>query len=456
MDWDQAQKLIQTITQEERDGKGLKDAERIVLDAAWRDIPYELAAENSKYTLNYLQRNTAPSLWKLISTKIFNGQKVDKANIRFLLEELNCPVFFGGNLPNSAHLLGRESDLKILKEQSYLNQCIFLYGEPGIGKTVLAAKMIQDFLDRETKFEYIVWQPVHYQPSLGGLISYLNSHLQFTNLIRKDKDDLLQDEVMDLIGFMKEKRCLIILDEVDSLIGPEADGSIKQEYLVFFRRLIEEQHKGCFVLISRHSLGEAKHLQNSGLPAYHMEVGGLDIDASIELLESEGLSVKKHHRSIAETYSGNPWVLKCVAAKVKRFYSGNLDNIISNKTSLGSNIFEEGFKDVLMSINSLSGLERRILITLAQESSKTSESISLSHLLSQLNTQGITASESDLIIALEALEQVCPIEIIPSHPGSEASFILQPMFRRYITKNFHRVTGEVSQYSRYQPVLTAE
>ena len=70
--------------------------------------------------------------------------------------------------------------------------------------------------------------------------------------------------------------------------------------------------------------------------------------------------------------------------------------------------------------------------------------------MSQLNTQEITVSESDLIAAIESLERVCPIEIIPSRPGSEACFTLQPTFRKYIMKNSHRIV-DTSNHSS-QPV----
>ncbi|KAI9129588.1 AAA family ATPase [Acaryochloris sp. CCMEE 5410] len=463
--WHHALTFVNDLAFSKR-GKRLGEAEIKVLEAAWGKYDYKQAAENSRYTQNYLQRTVAPKLWKFLDEELAEElgveEKLDKNLFRSAIEqvvlgeklapslfdpELGQQSILGSQPPEVHKSIGRDTEVEELHQAIQGNRCVILTGIQGIGKSTLASKLVRKVSSEgNSRFDSIIWQSAYYP-----LEDFIKGLMITLDLPQKDIDPRksLQTLLSSLLIHLRQESSLIVIDNLETLLKRLGDS--QPDFDVFIRRIIEENHRGCFVLISRQPLNGIELLQSSGLPVSHKKIDGLDLELSVKLLESEGISVKKNHYSIIDTFLGNPYVLKCAADKVKRFYSGNLDNIISNKTSLGSNILEESFNESFVDFDSLSKMEKKVLLVLAQEAEKSSDPIAFSLLISQLNTQEIIVSESDLIAAIESLERLCPIEIIPSRPGSEASFTLQPMFRKYVIKNSHRITGEVNHFSHSPP-----
>jgi len=66
----------------------LSEAEIIVLKGAWNDLDYEQIAQNTRFSLNYLQRTVAPKLWDILSQTMGNDTPVGKKRLRCFLEEI--------------------------------------------------------------------------------------------------------------------------------------------------------------------------------------------------------------------------------------------------------------------------------------------------------------------------------------------------------------------------------
>lgn len=462
--WHHALTFVNDLAFSKR-GKRLGEAEIKVLEAAWGKYDYKQAADKSRYTQNYLQRTVAPKLWRFLNEELAEelgvDEKLDKNLFRSAVEqtilgdklapslldlEIGQQAVLGSQPPSVPQCFSRDAEVEVLLQAIQENRCVMLSGLQGIGKTTLASMLVRKVSSEETSiFDSIIWQSAYYplEDFVRGLMITLDLPQTDTDPKRS-----LQALLSSLLIHLRQESSLIVIDNLETLL--KSLGDSQPDFDIFIRRIIEENHKGCFVFINRQPLNGINVLQKMGLPIFHKKIDGLDIASSVKLLESEGISVKKHHQSIIDTFSGNPYVLKCAADKVKRFYSGDLDNIISNKTSLGSSILEESFNERFIDINLLGRLEREALLALAEEASKTSEPIAFSLLMSHLNIEGNSISESDLIAAIESLERVCPIEIIPSRPGNEACFTLQPTFRKYIMKNSHRII-DTSNHSS-QPV----
>lgn len=433
MDWNSTIELIQAATQEHRSGKDLKEAEVIVLDAAWRNIPFEEAAEHSRYSLNYLQRNVAPGLWKLISSSLFDGAKVDKNNFRSLFEKLHRPRYFGGHLPDNSQLIDRDDDERKLKELTRSAQFIFLCGEPGIGKTILASKIVQDCKNGESDFEYIVWQSVHYQPSLQGFLESINSYFKFI----RDQDSL-QENVTRFIELLKGKRWLIVLDEADGLYGLEASSTLKQDYFVFFRRLVEEAHHGCIIATTRYISSEISMTRSlKGFPVEVYNLLPMNSSSITKIFEASGITARQSWPGIAHLCMGNPLIAKLVAQKIQNLSGGSLQSIYQQKTSIVADALQTILRNTL-SEDILSNTDKVVLHEIVAFIEKRGQqNISLQkivHLLEE-NFQDKNISSFDILKSINRLED---LYLVQSHheEGNKYLSISRAVRKFIISKQF--------------------
>ncbi|MDY6803292.1 MAG: DUF1822 family protein [Cyanobacteriota bacterium] len=83
MNFQEARKIVNKAIYE-KEGRGLSDAEVVVLKGSWENMTYEEMAEISPYTANYLKGDMGHKFWKLLSEAL--GESVGKRNFKAALE----------------------------------------------------------------------------------------------------------------------------------------------------------------------------------------------------------------------------------------------------------------------------------------------------------------------------------------------------------------------------------
>ena len=92
----------------------------------------------------------------------------------------------------------------------------FISGMIGIGKSALAARFAQQVQDL---FEYVIWRSLRNAPSIQETIDTF-IHF-FAHEPDKPLPDTLDSKIVQLLFYLRQHRCLLILDDLQSIL---ADG----------------------------------------------------------------------------------------------------------------------------------------------------------------------------------------------------------------------------------------
>jgi DNA-binding MarR family transcriptional regulator len=294
----------------------------------------------------------------------------------------------------------------------------------GIGKTSLSVKLAEHI---QQSFEYLIWRSLRNAPPVQEIVVELIEFLsdgQETEL-----QGTLDDLVSRLLEHLREHRCLLLLDDLETVLcSGELAGQYREGYQGYgelIRRLGEERHQSCLVLISREKPIEISSLAGDTLPVRELRLKGLSKEDAKKILEAKGFSsLKRGWEELIELYRGNPLALKLISTTIKEIFNGNISQFLEQSTLM--------IGDVLPNLLSqqferLSALEMEIIYWLAIENLP----ISLSELREDMQFSG--ASLSQLVSALESLKRRSLLEEQPSLEGSEVIFALQPVIGKYIT-----------------------
>lgn len=167
MELQQALTLVDSAMSD-RIGRQLSEVEIALFNGAWEDATYEQIADRSGYSINYLQRDLGPKFWKLLSDAF--ERKLNKTNIRGVFSQLTAPTptrnrvaitpidevespathIDRGEAIDVSIFYGRTRELATLTDWIEAERCrlIALLGMGGIGKSSLAAKLIDRLQDR--------------------------------------------------------------------------------------------------------------------------------------------------------------------------------------------------------------------------------------------------------------------------------------------------------------------
>ncbi|MGB8698530.1 MAG: NB-ARC domain-containing protein, partial [Thermosynechococcaceae cyanobacterium] len=165
-------------------GSPLSAAEELVIHAAWHNRAYNALVEGTGINADHLKCNIAPSLWKKLTAVLGLGQKIGKRNFVPLLQTLlngapvpsgilvqTCPALLIDQPPNTAHAVGRRSEVKRLTNLSISQQMVQVLGMAGSGKSVIAAMVFQTMLEAEVNA--CVWIKVYPGFSFEDIVTAL-------------------------------------------------------------------------------------------------------------------------------------------------------------------------------------------------------------------------------------------------------------------------------------------
>jgi WD40 repeat protein len=419
-------------------GRRLSKVEIVILKGSWENQTYEQIASFASYSVAYVKRHVGPELWKLLSEAL--GEKVSKNNFRNVLERQWCKSkrkqeiqsADWGEAIDVSIFYGSTAELNTLKQWLIKERCrlVALVGMGGIGKSSVAAKLAQQV---QGQFEYFIWRSLYNAPPLSELLANL---IQFFSQAQVLEDDLPNSEygrISKLIDCLRQYRCLIILDNAETILQSGAiAGSYRkgyEEYAQLIRLIGEVTHTSSIVLTSREKPKDVAFLEGKALPVRSLQLSGLEVLDGQKILEIKGLhGCESELIAVVERYAGNALALKIVATTIQEVFHGNISEFLNHNTSIIGNI-----RELLdQQFSRLSNLEKNIMYWLAINR----EPVSLSELQDDIHSPKLL---QQLVEAVESLSRRSLVE------KTAGLFTLQPVVMEYITNELvEQIVSEIT------------
>lgn len=427
----------------------LTQVEIALVYGAWENLTYDRIADRSGYTVNYLQRDIGPKFWKLLSEAL--DHKVNKTTLRAILINLENPLphrlpevkgaIDWGEAPDVKAFQGRQAEIDQLTHCIAQERCrlVAIVGQGGIGKSSLAAKVARQVAG---EFDFVTWRSLRNAPSLGTLLGEL------VPFVSGQKD--IQARPERLLHWLQTHRCLVILDNQETLLQPGKEGGHYQpqfaNYADLFQMLGEASHQSCILLTSRERSTKVGLLEDSQGAVRLLALKG-SWEASLAVIEAKRLvGTENEKRRLGELYRCNPLALKMVATSIKNLFEGEITAFFESETPIFN-----GIRRLLdQQFERLSPLEQTIMYWLAINREWTAISTLQSDILP-------TITRASLLEALESLTGRSLVEkqVRPDKGRAAGQYTQQPVIMEYITDRFIQrvvtelVKGEIACLNHY-------
>lgn len=324
-----------------------------------------------------------------------------------------------GEAPHLEQLYGREQECADLKHWVVDEHCrlVAILGMGGIGKTSLAATVVDQV---HKNYERVFWRSLHNAPPLTRI---LQECVQF---VSDQQQTVLPQEVDSqislLIEYLRPRRCLLVLDNIESILqGGSHAGHYREGYEDYgrlLRRIGESKHQSCLLLTSREKQPEVALLEGEGVGTTRsLHLGGLKPADGRDILKEKGLQGAEDDWDVLIShYSGNPLALKLVGQVIHEVFGSTITTFLKE-----GELFFRDVRDVLeQQMKRLSAREEEIVYWLAIQR----EAVTLSDLQEHIVDP---VSKGELQEALRSLRRRQLIET------STSGFTLHYVVMEYLT-----------------------
>ncbi|MEB3280000.1 MAG: AAA family ATPase [Lyngbya sp.] len=481
----------------------LNTVKTLVFRHSWEGKGYADIAEDAGYDPDYI-KGVAAGLWHSLSEVL--GQKVTKKNFRSLViqrysssqaptsttspplpphtlnpdslfspvppQSENPPSTFQkrwdwGEAPDVSVFYGRQTELAQLQQniQTDSVRLLAVMGMGGIGKSALVVKLIEQL---KTEFDVVIWRSLRYAPAPKTILTQL---LSFISPSSKDSTPTSTptltpatgssslSEIGELIRLCRRDRCLIILDNVETILQEGTTGRYRpgcEGYGELLRAMGETVHQSCLLLTSREKPPEIAALEGTGQAVRSFLLEG-STDAAIKSLESVYGSPEQK-RSLCELYSYSPLALKIVSTAIQDLFEGEIAQFLEHRS-----VIFNGIRRLLApQFQRLSTLEMAIMFWLAIDRGQTT--------VKQLHRDLIPpVSQASILQALEALtwrslvkreRRKKPVLERRGEGTEDNYYTIEPMVMEYLThclteQIVHELTtGEIKQFVTHALIKT--
>ncbi|NOK62537.1 MAG: hypothetical protein GFH23_1086666n25 [Chloroflexi bacterium AL-N1] len=303
------------------------------------------------------------------TTALYKGILTDSRSTLALTNEHTAPIERHlqdwGSAPKNHTFYGRQKELRVLKDWLATEQyrVVALVAMGGMGKTTLAAKVATELTN---EFTYIFWRSLVNAPPLTDLLAecldfFSNQHINHQTLS-------LDGQLQHLMTYLRQQRCLIVLDNIESIFqSGERSSSYRPGYEAY-SQLINQlgtfEHQSCLLLTSRERPRELLNLESEARIVRTMYLAGLDERSGWEILKAHCHSCQQAvGNTLIRRYSGNPLALRLVSETIEDLFTGDIEAFLKEETPIFDDI-----RDILdQQFTRLPPLEHKIMCWLAIE-----------------------------------------------------------------------------------------
>ena len=340
-----------------------------------------------------------------------------------------------GEAPDVPTFYGRNTELETLEHWICKDNCqlVTITGLAGVGKTHLVSGGIgktdlslQLAQSIQKKFDYLIWRRLLNTPSPEAILTDLLEHLSDGRAT--DFSKTTEGLAEQLLSWLKRHRCLIVLDNVESIVqGEERSGAYRDGYEGYgdlFRLVGKTCHRSCLLLTSRVKPLDIEEME--GTPAVRsLALGGVDKTTTESIFQNIATTYQQPFKDasdqqwqqISSFYNGNPLALEVAARHILRRFNGSIAQFLAQELKVFGKI-----RDLLdWHFERLSKYEQDIMYWLAINR----EPISIADLREDI----ISAKARRLVPeTLDTLEQQIPLE------KTSDRVTLQPVLIEYATE----------------------
>ena len=360
--------IIDTVLQHKR----LSNIQEQVFRQTWEGKTYSEIAEVCGYDSSYI-RDVGYRLWKILSDGF--GERVTKHNLQVVVRtksknmqsnglqpevspktahhhplsivnshnsdivtaEINAKRCDWGNAIDTSIFYGRTTELATAKNWVTSDRCRLLgvFGMGGIGKTAFATKLAEQV---QSEFTMIAWRSLRNAPTVETMLLELVGFLtnQAIATLPQDFNSLLGM----LISVLKQSRCLLVLDNVESILrSGEITGQYSEGYEGYgelFRQVGEVRHQSCLILTSREKPNDVLPPDGSDRMVRSVQLTGLKEEA-LQMFQPE-LAIANETRQLIDFYCGNPLALTVVSRSIHSMFDGDIQEFLDQDANVFGDI----------------------------------------------------------------------------------------------------------------------
>ncbi|MBW4459086.1 MAG: pentapeptide repeat-containing protein [Nodosilinea sp. WJT8-NPBG4] len=328
------------------------------------------------------------------------------------------------NAVDASVFYGRDTELAQLWQWMVVDRCrvIGLLGIGGIGKSTIAVKAA---LQMQSEFEVVVWRSLANAPAFGDLLTGL---LKFLMPLQGDDPIIptkLDEKLSKVMQYLRSQRCLLILDNAETILHSEQVGQWQSGYEAygqFLRTLGETSHKSCCLLTSREKPREIAMLDGEASVVRSLSLSGLTADEGCAIFQQKGTFTgsEAEWKTLINHYGGNPLALKLVAAATQDLFDGSIAEVVAYLDQ-GAFVFEDVRNFLDLQFNRLSVEEQKILYWFAIHR----EPVGIAEIRQSVISSADQQTAPQLVNALRRRSLL---------EKTDSLFFLQPVVMEYVTE----------------------